>query len=185
MGASVGYAALLTRIPAVDDVLDDHARALGDDFIAYRNHVYRLLNLCVAIVGRRSDLDKIAVAAVFHDLGIWTNDTFDYIEPSIALARDYLVARAHHEWIADVEGMIADHHKITPSTVGPDSLIEAFRRADWIDVTRGVRGFGIPRPYVARIFATWPSAGFHWRLVTLTLDRFRSHPLTPLPMVRL
>jgi len=26
---------------------------------------------------------------------------------------------------------------------------------------------------------------FHWRLVTLTLDRFRSHPLTPLPMVRL
>jgi hypothetical protein len=48
-----------------------------------------------------------------------------------------------------------------------------------------VRGFGIPRPFVARLFATWPSAGFHWRLVTLTLDRFRSHPLTPLPMVKL
>jgi hypothetical protein len=176
--------ALLTDIPTVDDVLGDHAMALGEDFVAYRNHVYRILNLCVAIAGR-SELDKIAVAAAFHDLGIWTNGTFDYIAPSIALAHDYLVARGHEDWTAEIEGMIADHHKITPSTADTGSLIEAFRRADWIDVTRGLRGFGVPRPLVARLFATWPSAGFHWRLLTLTLDRLRTHPLTPLPMVRL
>ena len=182
--ASLGCGALLTRIPTVDGVLNDHATALRDDFFAYRNHVYRIVNLCVAMVGR-SELEKIAVAAVFHDLGIWTDKTFDYIAPSVALAREYLAANGRAAWIAEIERMIADHHKITPSTAGPDSLIEAFRRADWIDVTRGLRGFGIPRPLVARLFATWPSAGFHWRLVTLTLDRFRSHPLTPLPMVRL
>jgi hypothetical protein len=176
--------ALLTRIPIVDDVLRDHATALGADFSAYRNHVYRVLNLCVAIVGR-SELDKIAVAAVFHDLGIWTNGTFDYLAPSAALAHGHLVARAHEDWTAEIEGMIGDHHKITPSTAGPGSLVEAFRRADWTDVTRGWRRFGMPRSFVAHLFATWPSAGFHWRLVTLTLDRFRSHPLTPLPMVRL
>ena len=184
MEASAGYDALLTRIPTIDDVLNDHATALRDDFLAYRNHVYRIVNLCVAFAGR-SELEKIAVAAVFHDLGIWTNGTFDYIAPSIALAHDYLVARAREDWTAEIERMIADHHKITPSTADPDSLVEAFRRADWIDVTRGLRGFGIPRPFVARLFATWPDAGFHWRLVTLTLDRFRSHPLTPLPMVKL
>ena len=182
--ASVGSGALVTRIPTVDDVLDDHAAALRNDFCAYRNHVYRMVNLCVAIA-RRSEPEKIAVAAVFHDLGIWTNGTFDYIAPSIALAHDYLVARARREWIAEIEAMIADHHKITPSKADPDSLIEAFRRADWIDVTRGLRRFGIPRPFIGRLFATWPSAGFHRRLVTLTFDRFRSHPLTPLPMVRL
>ena len=176
---------LLTSVPTIDEVLDDHVSELGRDFIAYRNHAYRVVNLCAAIVGDRVDLEKIAVAAVFHDLGIWTNKTFDYIAPSIALAHDYLVARAREGWTAEIEEMIADHHKITPSTADPDSLIEAFRRADWIDVTRGLRRFGIPRPFVARLFATWPSAGFHWRLVTLTLDRFRSHPLTPLPMVRL
>jgi len=176
-------ASLLTRIPIIDDVLRDHAAALGDDVSGYRNHVYRLVNLCVAIVGR-SELEKIAVAAVFHDLGIWTNRTFDYIPPSAALAHDYLAARACDGWIAEIERMIVDHHKITP-TADPYSLVEAFRRADWIDVTRGLRRFGIPRPLVARLYATWPSAGFHWRLVTLTLDRFRSHPLTPLPMVRL
>jgi hypothetical protein len=175
---------LLTRIPTIDEVLDGHATALGDDSLAYRNHVYRVVNLCVAMLGRR-ELEKIAVAAVFHDLGIWTNGTFDYIAPSIALAHDYLVAGGREEWTAEIEGMIANHHKITPSTAAPESLVEAFRRADWIDVTRGRRGFGIPRPFVARLFATWPSAGFHWRLVTLTLNRFRSHPLTPLPMVRL
>jgi len=31
----------------------------------------------------------------------------------------------------------------------------------------------------------WPDAGFHWRLLELTVDRFLKHPLTPLPMVRL
>jgi hypothetical protein len=176
--------ALLVRIPTIEDVLNDHTMALRDDFPGYRNHVYRIVNLCVAIAGQR-ELEKIAVAAVFHDLGIWTDGTFDYIAPSITLVHDYLIARAREDWTAEIEAMIANHHKITPSTGRPDSLIETFRRADWIDVTRGLRRFGIPRPFIARLFAAWPSAGFHWRLVTLTLDRFRHHPLTPLPMVRL
>jgi hypothetical protein len=175
---------LLTRLPTIDNVLNDHATELRDDFVGYRNHVYRVVNLCVAIAGQ-SEREKIAVAAVFHDLGIWTNGTFDYIVPSLELAHEYLVAHAREDWVADIEAMIGDHHKITPSKGGPHSLVEAFRRADWIDVTRGLRRFGIPRPFVARLFATWPSTGFHWRLVTLTLERFRSHPLTPWPMVRL
>jgi hypothetical protein len=182
--ASAGYGALLTRIPTIDDVLNDHATALGNDFVGYRHHVYRIVNLCVAIAGR-SELEKIAAAAVFHDLGIWTNGTFDYIAPSIAVAHDYLVTQRREDWTLEIERMIADHHKITRSTAAPDSLIEAFRQADWIDVTCGLRRFGSPRPFVARLFATWPSAGFHWRLVRLTLERFRSHPLTPLPMLRL
>jgi hypothetical protein len=118
-------------------------------------------------------------------LGIWTDRTFDYIAPSIALAREYLVARAREDWITEISAMIADHHKITPSMANPTSLVEPFRQADWIDVTGGLRRFGVPRPCVARLFATWPDAGFHWRLVQLALHRFRTHPLTPLPMVRL
>ena len=182
---SVEYGALLTRIPTIDDVLNDHAAALGNDFVGYRNHVYRVANLCAAIVGGPGELEKIAIAAVFHDLGIWTNRTFDYLDPSIVLAHEYLTDHRRDEWHEEIQQMIADHHKITPSLSDPASLVERFRRADWIDVTRGLRRFGVPRAFVARLFATWPSAGFHWRLVTLTLNRFRSHPLTPLPMVRL
>jgi hypothetical protein len=185
MMQSVAGASLLTSVPTIDEVLHDHASELGHDFIAYRNHAYRVVNLCAAIVKDRVDLEKIAVAAVFHDLGIWTNKTFDYIAPSVALAREYLPAHGRAAWIAEIERMIADHHKITPSHANHDSLVEPFRRADWIDVTRGLRTFGLPRPLIRSVLAGWPSAGFHWRLVQLTLERFRTHPLTPLPMVKL
>jgi len=179
------YAGLLTSLPTVDEVLDIHASELGHDLIAYRNHVYRVVNLCLAIVGdSRVELEKIAVAAVFHGLGIWTNNTFDYIAPSVAVARKHLAARGMAEWIPEIEAMIADHHKVKPSRANPQSLVESFRRADWIDVSRGLRSFGLPRTFISAVAARWPSEGFHRRLAQLTIDRFWEHPLTPLPMVK-
>ena len=200
MVQDAAYAGLVTSLPTVDEVLNDHSPELGRDLIAYRNHVYRVVNLCLATAGdSRAHLEKIAVAGVFHDLGIWTHQTFDYIGPSVALAREYLAARDMADWIPGIEAMIVEHHKVTPwrekshpSTAargalraieGPP-LVESFRRADWIDVTRGLRRFGLPRTFIAGVSATWPSVGFHRRLVTLTIDRFRKHPLSPLPMVK-
>ena len=184
MVQNASHAGLLTTLPTVEEVLDDHASALGHDLVAYRNHVYRVVNLCLAIVrDGRVELEKIAVAAVFHDLGIWTNHTFDYIAPSVRIAREHLEARGMADWIPEIEAMIVNHHKVTPSRANPP-LVESFRRADWIDVTRGVRRFGLPRTFVAAVAATWPSAGFHRRLVELTIDRWWKHPLNPLPMVK-
>ena len=179
------HAGLLTSLPTVDEVLDNHASELGHDLTAYRNHVYRVVNLSIAVVGdARIELEKIAIAAVFHDLGIWTNKTFDYIAPSVALAREHLAARGMADWIPDIEAMIVDHHKVTSSQPDPQSLAESFRRADWIDVTGGLRRFGLPRPFVAAVGAAWPNVGFHRRLIQLTADRFWKHPLSPLPMVK-
>ena len=174
---------LLTSLPTIEEVLDDHAPELGRDFTAYRNHVYRVVNLCLAVAAdNHVQLEKIAVAAVLHDLGIWTNHTFDYIAPSVGLAREHLAARGMGEWIPEIEAMIVDHHKVTPSHANP--LVESFRRADWIDVTLGLRRFGLPRTFIAAVDVAWPNAGFHRRLVQLTADRFLKHPLTPLPMVK-
>ena len=176
---------LLTRLPTVDAVLDDHASELGSDLIGYRNHVYRVVNLCVAIAGdSRVELEKLSVAAVFHDLGIWTDNTFDYIAPSVTLVREHLVARGRADWILEIEAMIENHHKVTSSRAESRSLVESFRRADWIDITRGWRSFGLPRGFIALVAATWPSAGFHRRLVELTMERWWNHPLSPLPMVK-
>ena len=88
------------------------------------------------------------------------------------------------DWIPEIEAMIVDHHKVTPSGANPESLVESFRRADWIDVSRGLRRFGVPRRFIVAVSTTWPSAGFHRRLVQLTIDRFWKHPLTPLPMIK-
>jgi hypothetical protein len=179
------HASLLTSLPTVEEILGKHASELGHDLTAYRNHVYRVVNLSVAILGdTRIELERIVIAAVFHDLGIWTNRTFDYVAPSVALARAYLAARGMTDWIPEIEAMIADHHKVTASHANPQPLVESFRRADWIDVTWGFRRFGLPRPLIAAVAARWPDAGFHRRLVELTIDRWWKHPLNPLPMVK-
>jgi hypothetical protein len=43
------HASLATSLTTVEQVLGHHASELGHDFIAYRNHVYRVVSLCVAI----------------------------------------------------------------------------------------------------------------------------------------
>lgn len=185
MAQTAGSTGLLTNLAIVEDVLAGHEAELGRDFVPYRNHVYRVVNLCVAMAGgSHVGLEKIALAAAFHDLGIWTNKTFDYIAPSVELARAHLVARELADWIPEIEAMILDHHKVTPTRPGAQSLVEAFRRADWIDVTLGLRSLGLPRTVIKTVSTQWPSAGFHRRLVQLTIDRWSKHPLSPLPMVK-
>lgn len=185
MVQNASHTTLLTDIETVEAVLDDHASALGHDLVAYRNHVYRVVNLCLPLSGDgRVEIEKVAIAAVFHDLGIWTSRTFDYIDPSVMLAREHLTERRMADWIPEIEAMIVNHHKITASRANPAWLVEAFRRADWVDVTCGLRRFGLSRASIVAVTAAWPSAGFHRRLVELTLARFRKHPLSPLPMVR-
>jgi hypothetical protein len=177
---------LISEIRVLDQVLAEHTDQLGTDFVGYRHHAYRVANLCVMLAPTgRDQIEKIAIAAAFHDLGIWTDETFDYLEPSVRLARAYLANTQQPEWIPELERMICDHHKLTPSRADDGWLVEPFRKADWIDVSRGAVMFGLPPRIVRPILSAWPSAGFHKRLIQLFLKRLRTNPLTPLPMVRL
>lgn len=176
---------LLERIATLDAVLDQHADALGGDFAAYRNHTYRVVNLCMALhPAGEPEMEKIALAAAFHDLGIWTAGTFDYLAPSVELACQHLHAAGTDHWQPDIAGMIREHHKLRTYRGTHAALIEPFRRADWIDVSRGVLSFGLPRARLREIFAKWPNAGFHKRLVKLTLREARVHPLRPIPVLK-
>ena len=42
------YAGLITSLPTVEQVLDDHASELGHDLVGYRNHVYRVREVTLA-----------------------------------------------------------------------------------------------------------------------------------------
>jgi hypothetical protein len=177
---------MLSTLPFVDDILNGYASELGRDFTAYRNHTYRLVNLAFVLSGERQDtLEKLSAAAAYHDLGIWTARTFDYLQPSINLASAYLARSDRVGWTAEITTMILEHHKVQPYRGNPDWLVEPFRRADWIDVTCGVRRFGVPRSTIRPLFAVWPSAGFHRRLAELAIDRLRTQSWNPLPMLRL
>lgn len=148
--------------------------------------MYRVVNLCVAFSpSNLVQLEKIATAAAFHDLGIWTDHTFDYLEPSVRLACAHLACTGREEWTAEITEMILEHHKISPYRGRHDWLVEPLRRADWVDVSKGLITFGLPRQLVKEILSTWPNAGFHRRLVQLELNRLRTHPWNPLPMLRL
>jgi HD domain len=177
---------LLTEIATLDALLNAHGVELGSNFTAYRNHTYRVANLCVALSSDDSEQrQKIAIAAAFHDMGIWTDGTFDYLQPSIRLASAHLARSGRAEWTSEITEMILQHHKISPSRGDRHWLIEPFRQADWVDVSRGLVTFGLPRKFLHEIFSAWPGEGFHKRLAQLSLERLRTHPWSPLPMVRL
>lgn len=179
-GAGVG-----TNITTLDAILASYKADIGVDFEGYRNHAYRVANLCLAQRPRDdTTIEKIAIAAAFHDLGIWTDQTFDYLEPSVALAMEYLADRGMGRWAPEIAAMIREHHKITRYRGDPDWLVEPFRRADWCDVTLGALSFGMPRGAIHAIQAAWPDAGFHRLLVRLELRHLRKHPLNPVPVLR-
>lgn len=174
------------RLATIDAILDAHATALGADRVGYGNHAHRVANFCIAQrPGDAEQREKVAIAAAFHDLGIWTHRTFDYLRPSVDLATSYLAAAGRSDWVPEIAETILQHHKITRYRAHPEWLVEPFRRADWSDVTRGVLRLGAPRPLLAELYAVWPGAGFHKRLVQLELAHLRRHPLNPLPVLRL
>lgn len=169
-------------IALVETILGRWAPELGEDALAYRNHVYRVIHFCEAYrSGSEEQRDKVVIAACFHDLGIWSNGTFDYIPPSIVLVRRYLADEGLERWSAEIEAMIAMHHKIRSHD---DPLVEAFRRSDLVDVSLGLVKFGLPSAYVREVKRQFPNAGFHKRLVQLAGGWLARHPLHPLPVLR-
>jgi hypothetical protein len=168
-------------IAVVEDVLAGARTALAGDYDAYRNHVYRLIRFCTALAPA-ADVQTIALAAAFHALGIWAASTFDYIAPSRGLAWAYLAARGRLTEAPRIEAMIEYHHKLTPYR--DDSLVEAFRQADAVDISLGHRRFGLDKAFVREVLAGYPNAGFHKALVRLFWRRLRAHPGSPAPMLR-
>lgn len=166
-------------------------RELGNDRDAYLHHVMRVIVLCDqlhmrnagATAHRPSGQPAYLTAAAFHDLGIWTAGTFDYLAPSMELARAWLLEERQEHLEPLVLKMIDQHHKLRRAGRA-SSPVELFRRADTIDVTRGLRRFGLPLRQYRAVVRDYPNAGFHRRLLSLGWRHVRGNPTSPLPMVK-
>ena len=178
---------VLTDSALLDEVLATYRQELRVDYDAYRNHCMRVFNFCLALSGdRMADVEeKIAIASLFHDLGIWTDKTFDYILPSQLLARRYLEKSDRAAWCDEIDAMIGEHHKLTRYRANASTLVEAFRKADWIDVSGGLLRFRLPDDFVTDVLEAFPNAGFHKKLLALSVERLKTHPFSPLPMMKL
>jgi hypothetical protein len=178
--------------PVVEEVLGTWRPALGGDFAAYRGHVYRVLTFARGLAAAASaapvsddTVHTLAIAVVFHDLGIWSDGTLDYLPPSEARARAHCEATGRAAAAPAVVAMIAQHHKLLPYR-GPDAvLVEALRRADLVDLTLGTVRFGLPADLVRSARAAFPNAGFHATLCRVIGGWMLRHPFRPLPMMRL
>lgn len=174
------------NIVLLEDILGKYKDVLGDDFLPYKNHVYRVIHFCFLL---RQDLkaaqkEKVIIAGAFHDLGIWTEETLDYLPPSVLLAKAYLKQRNRKKWSAEIALMINLHHKLRPVDDDKPSLVEVFRRADLIDVSLGKVKFGLPKGDIKNVRKTFPNSGFHKRLTQLAVREFFRHPLKPAPFLK-
>ncbi len=177
--------ALPAVVPLLDALLQPYVGLLGRRFPAYRNHVCRVASFhCLLAPTQGAALERLAIATAFHDLGIWTTRSLDYIEPSVALATSHLRENGREEWIGEVAAMIRHHHQVTACPLEAGQETEAFRCADWIDVSAGALRFGLPRAAVRQVRAQYPGAGFHRFLLAQSAKRMLTHPLRPLPMFR-
>lgn len=171
--------------PLLDELLDEWRDALDHDYLAYRNHAHRIFHLTRALRGQGCETEDrlIAIAAVFHDIGIWSHKTFDYLDPSAALASAWLDEQGWASAAPVVRAMILNHHKVRRAGPSRD-LVEAFRRADWIDVSQGLLTLGLPKGLYADLKQAYPYAGFHTLLLKLGAQNTLRHPLRPMPMMR-
>lgn len=167
----------------LDEILSKWQTDLGDDALAYKNHCYRVLNFYAALVPRTPEnINKAAIAIAFHDLGIWTHHTLDYLDPSEQMADDYLSHSPYSAWRDEIVAMIANHHKITSYHANP--LVEALRKADWLDVSVGILRFGVSKVFVRSVQEYFAEEGFHRRLTEASTQYLKKHPLKPLPMFK-
>lgn len=173
-------------VARADAILAIFTTQLGADFVAYRNHVARVIHFSLALDGcsHPDRIEKITIAAAFHDLGIWTHRTFDYLAPSIGLAGEYVSRIGRPLWKQEIARIIDMHHKLTPMTTVGCQLAEAFRRADWVDVSLGLLRFGLTGSHIRQVKRAYPNSGFHQCLMLMTIDRVRAHPGNPLPMFK-
>ena len=166
-------------LPLIDEILAAWQTVIGTDYQGYRNHVYRLANLCLSTDNySETDKEKIQIAACFHDIGIWTDATLDYLPPSLRVSVDYLSGTGRAAL------MIEMHHRLRSCDKFGYPLVEAFRRADIADFSLGIVRMGLSQELIAAVKSAFPNSGFHKRLVQLGVKRFLRHPLNPLPMFR-
>lgn len=172
-------------ISQVEEILGTYADSLGDNYLGYRNHVYRLIHFCLAHDGlREEDREKIIISACFHDLGIWTSRTFDYIPPSIVLATNYLECGGLDDWVPDITLMIGFHHKLRQYNSDETPLVEVFRTGDMVDLSLGVLKCGLSRQVIREVRGKFPNAGFHSGLARVAGRWFFQHPLNPIPVLK-
>ncbi len=170
----------------IETILQEYQTIIDRDYQGYLNHCKRVAACCLILSqdSREDTIRKIAIAIAFHDIGIWTSKTIDYLEPSVKVMLSYLTLHRLLDWQIEITLMITEHHKLTTTKFSEYPLVEYFRQADYADFSLGLLRSNIPKSEFKKLTRQYPNAGFHKTLVYLGLKRFLQKPWSPLPMFK-
>ena len=170
----------------VEKIIQDYKSIIGKDFFAYKNHVIRTIKLALKLKRENQNDDeiKLIIAAVHHDIGIWTENTFDYILPSIKKASSYLSKIDKQDWIEEISLIIEMHHKRSVYKGKFSDNVESFRRADLIDITKNGNRFGVKKEVIQNLYTEFPVLGFRKMLAMKFFKNLLKNPFNPLPMLK-
>lgn len=174
---------MIEKYKTIETILEDYKSVLGKDYSVYKNHIYRIFNWSIIFDDNPENIEKYAIASVFHDLGIWTHN-FDYLKPSIQLVTAYLKKNKQEDWMEEISLIIDNHHKMSSYNGKFQQVVETFRKADWIDVTNGFKKHQLSKQDFKLVKSTFSNKGFHLFLVKQSLKWFVKHPFNPLPMFK-
>ena len=183
----------------LDNILEIYRPKIGDAYTPYRGHCQRVYAFTIYLISQPPSseneatqiFEKIAIASAFHDIGLWTAYTVDYLVPSNDEAMKYLdrhLTENHphiSEYRRDISLMITRHHQFLQGSLITNSLPDLFRRADLVDFSWGWVRDRVPTSFVVKMQTTYPNAGFHLYLVRRLCEWVVQHPFNPIPMMRL
>ena len=162
---------ITTERRRVEDLFAPFVEVIGADLPGYRNHVYRAITYAMHFLNNAAEFEQLVETAfVYHDIGLWTHRMMAYLQPSEELA---LADNRKHDWGLDpmaLRGAIHWHHKISRYTGDHQEVIEACRKADWIDASMGRLRKGLTRENIAKVQSAFPNLGFHKSLIRLARD---------------
>lgn len=175
---------MIIKNNTIDQILECYKSELGKSFEAYRNHVYRVFNFSIPSLSTQDEINTLAIAVAFHDLGIWTHKTFDYLNPSIDLANKYCDEQViSQETSNEIKIIINLHHKL--SKINTSTLAEIFRQADLVDLSLGIVRNNKKWNEIKLVKKTFPNKGFHLYLTLLFFKNLLKKPWNPFPMYKL
>ncbi|KAJ8909066.1 hypothetical protein NDN08_005763 [Rhodosorus marinus] len=165
---------VITDQSELDEHLKSFEESLGGDFDGYRNHCLRVLTYAVHFLKEGSGFDAsevsialpvLGAALAYHDIGLWADGELYYIEESAERAKEALQDKFSVQQISTIHNIIMEHHKITPWHGEDEALVNAVRKADWVDATMGFVRYGMPTGNIATTRNALEESSFHETLM--------------------
>lgn len=163
---------------AADAVFETYSPYPG---IGFRNHnlrLYELTKLVMRADGIEFDDDTAYAIAMAHDLGLVSerDDGVDYLHRSLSLFRREF---AHAGYLVDetvLEECLLLNHRVSP-VPNASAPAEAFRKAVWVEHTRGLRRYGrLDRAEVRAVFRRHPRGNLDAVLFDFARRTLRHEP---------